>query len=53
MCPEKIIIVDYNKPDTVIKAEKKKTKLENQGWEVYDTKHVAFDKFRLKMRRVS
>lgn len=42
-----ILTVDYSDYDSLIEAENKKTKLENDGWEYVKTERLSFDEFRL------
>lgn len=43
---EEIIIVDMNNLESIKRAEKKKTRLENKGHNLISTKQIGFNKFK-------
>jgi len=46
------ITVNWDDIKSIQKAEKLKSKYENKGYSVYDTKPFGFHKFILKMKKV-
>jgi hypothetical protein len=50
------IIVDFDSAKSIKKAEKKKKKLENTGWNLKNTKQMGLNKFKMiyekKLKRV-